>query len=375
VFGQDRRWFLQHRIVLTGFALAGISQGRFEGERIRMFSRRWLIAALAVVGLTGGCSQFNTNLTVQTSSSSVSFLNPQAVNAGDSAFTITVNGAGFVSGSTYVLWNAGPNEIPLPTTYVSSAQVTAPVPASYVAAAGTVQIAVQIPGSAVAGASSTAATTTTEVSNVVNFTINPTRGTPPVVSTISASTTHNASTPYCSPTGLTLTVSGSNFDATSVVYWNGSQRATTFVNSGQITAAILPQDAAFPGTANVSVSTAAGPSNTVVFTMTTPTTNLPLPTVTAPSQISVPRQSQTFTLRIDGSFLPCSVAQWVTPGNVTSQLATTYVPANQDPVDPAIHLNAIIPASDVFSPGTANITVFNPTPGGGTSSVIAFTIQ
>ena len=46
-----------------------------------MFSRRWLIATLAVLGLTGGCSQFNTNLSVQPSSSSVSFLNPQAVNA------------------------------------------------------------------------------------------------------------------------------------------------------------------------------------------------------------------------------------------------------------------------------------------------------
>jgi hypothetical protein len=209
----------------------------------------------------------------------------------------------------------------------------------------------------------------------VNFTISPTRGTPPVVSAISASTTSNSSTPYCSPAGFTLAVSGSNFDATSVVNWNGSQRATIFVNSGQLTAAILPQDAAFPGTANVSVSTAAGPSNTVAFTMTTPTTNLSPPTVTAPSQISVPRQSQTFTLRIDGSILPCSVAQWVTPGNVTTQLATTYVPANQDPVDPAIHLNAIIPASDVFSPGTANVTIINPTPGGGTSSPIAFTIQ
>jgi hypothetical protein len=340
-----------------------------------MFSRRWLIAALAVVGLTGGCSQFNTNLTVQTSSSSITFLNPQAVNAGDPAFTITVNGAGFVSGSTYVLWNAGPNEIPLPTTYVSSAQVTAPVPASYVTAAGTVQIAVQIPGSAVSGASGTTATTTTEVSNVVNFTISPTRGTPPVISAISASTTSKSSTPYCSPAGFTLTVLGSNFDMTSVVSWNGSQRATTFVNSGQITAAILPQDAAFPGTANVSVATAAGPSNTDVFTMTTPATNLPQPSVTAPSQVTVPSQSQTFTLRIDGGFLPCSVAQWVTPGNVITQLATTYVPANQDPVDPAIHLNAIIPANDVFSPGTANVTVINPTPGGGTSSAIAFTIQ
>jgi hypothetical protein len=328
-----------------------------------MFSRRWLIATLAVLGLTGGCSQFNTNLSVQTSSSSVSFLNPQAVNAGDAGFTITVNGAGFVSGSTYILWNAGPNQIPLPTTYVSSGVVTAPVPASYVASAGTIQIAVQIPGSAVSGASSTVATTTTEVSNVVNFTINPSRGTLPVVSAISASTTSMPATPACSPTGFTLTVAGSNFDTTSVVNWNGSPRATTFSTSSQLTALILPQDAAFTGPANVAVSNATGSSNTVVFTMTTPATSLPSPVIVSLSQTSATHATPTFTLGVVGSsFVPCSVVKW--NGNVK---ATTYVGPTQ--------LTATIPAADIFSAGTANVTVSTPTPGGGASGAIAFTIQ
>src|ERR1700682_2889863 len=244
-----------------------------------MYSRRWLIASLAVLGMVGGCSQFNTNLTTQTSSSVLAFLSPQTANAGDSNVPITANGAGFVTGAI-ILWNVGPNQVQLSTTFVNSTQVTATLPASDITAAGNVQVAVQIPGSAVSGSSGTTATTTTEVSNIVNFVISPKPGPVPVVTSLSASTTQMAATPYCSaldstvPAGFTLTVTGSNFDSASMVNWNGSQRATSFKSSSQLTALILPQDAAFPGTAGVSVSNASGPSNTVAFTMTTPT---PLP--------------------------------------------------------------------------------------------------
>jgi hypothetical protein len=339
-----------------------------------MYSRRWLIASLVVLGLVGGCSQFNTNLTTQTSSSTLTFLSPQAANAGDSGFTITANGAGFVTGAI-ILWNVGPNQVQLTTTFVSSAQLTAPVPNSNVAAAGNVQVAVQIPGSAVSGASGTTATTTTEVSNLVNFTINPKPGSAPTVTSLSASTTSMPATPYCGATGFTLTVTGANFDSSSVVNWNGSQRATIFVNSGQLTASILPQDAAFPGTANVTVSNAAGPSNTAIFTMTTPN-SLPAPglksaTVLTPTSIAV--GSPTFTLRVDGDFLPCTVVDWVTQangGNVQSTLTTTYVPfTSADPVhnipaDPA-HLNATVPAADLATVGTAQVFLFTLGPGGG----------
>ncbi len=318
-----------------------------------MYSRRWLIASLVVLGFVGGCSQFNTNLTTQTSSSTLTFLSPQAANAGDSGFTITANGAGFVTGAI-ILWNVGPNQVQLTTTFVSSTQLTAPVPNSDLAAAGNVQVAVQIPGSAVSGASGTTATTTTEVSNLVNFTINPTSGSAP-----------------------TITVTGANFDSSSVVSWNGSQRATTFVNSGQLTASILPQDAAFPGTANITVSNATGPSNAAIFTMTTPATNLAPPSITAPLQITIPKGSPTFAINIDGSVLPCTVAQWVVNGSTKSPLVTTYVPANQDPTDAAIHLSAAIPAADLVTAGPAQIVLFTmqPPAGGQTSNAIAVTIQ
>ncbi len=341
-----------------------------------MVSRRWLIAALAVLGLVGGCSQFNTNLTSQTSSSILTYLSPQVVTAGGADVPLTANGAGFVSGAI-ILWNVGPNQVQLTTAFVSSTQLTATLPASDITAAGTIHVAIQIPGSAVSGSSGTTATTTTEISNLVNFKIDPAPGPVPTITSLSASTTSLPATPYCSPTGFTLTVAGSNFDSASKVNWNGSPRTTTFSNSGQLTASILPQDAAFPGTASVSVSNASGTSTTVLFTMTTPTTSLPPPSITTASPIAVPKGSPTFTLRVDGNFLPCTVVQWQANGSsVTSTLATTYVPANQEPADPAIHLDATVPAADLVAAGSAQVVAFTRPPGGGTSaSAITVNIQ
>ena len=57
---------------------------------------------------------------------------------------------------------------------------------------------------------------------------------------------------------FTLTVNGANFTNASVVNFNGVPRATTFVSSGQLTAAILNADIASVGSYNVTVSTPSG---------------------------------------------------------------------------------------------------------------------
>ena len=62
-----------------------------------------------------------------TGKASISSLSPSAASAGDAAFTLTVNGAGFVSGDV-VLWNGSS----LATTFVSATQLQALVPASYI---------------------------------------------------------------------------------------------------------------------------------------------------------------------------------------------------------------------------------------------------
>ena len=57
--------------------------------------------------------------------------------------------------------------------------------------------------------------------------------------------------------GFTLTVNGSNFVGTSEVRWNGAARTTTFVNAGQVTAAIPASDIVTQGSVPVTVVTPA----------------------------------------------------------------------------------------------------------------------
>ncbi|WP_353072170.1 choice-of-anchor D domain-containing protein [Tunturiibacter gelidiferens] len=70
-----------------------------------------------------------------------------------------------------------------------------------------------------------------------------------------------------------------------------------------------------------------------------------------------------FTLTLNGSnFLTGSTVSWN-----GSMLAVTYVSSTQ--------LTASVPASDLAQSGTAQVTVTNPAPGGGTSSTQVFTIM
>ncbi len=66
---------------------------------------------------------------------------------------------------------------------------------------------------------------------------------------------------------LQLTVNGTGFVAGSTVNWNGSPRATTFVNQGQLTATILSTDIATATTASITVTSPApgGGASSVAF--------------------------------------------------------------------------------------------------------------
>jgi len=64
---------------------------------------------------------------------------------------------------------------------------------------------------------------------------------------------------------FTLTVNGAGFDETAVVTFDGNERATTFVNSGQLTVAILAADVTDAGSYPVQVEGAFGDSNVATF--------------------------------------------------------------------------------------------------------------
>ena len=157
---------------------------------------------------------------------------------------------------------------------------------------------------------------------------------------------------------LTLTVNGSNFVATSKVRWNGAERTTTFVSGTELRAAIPAADIAAAGTAQVTVASPApggGVSGALPFTVSTGTGSNPVPSVTGVAPGTVTAGGPAFTLTVTGSnFVNASRVRW----NGVDR-TTTVVSATQ--------LTAAIPAGDIVAGGAAQVTVFNPSPGGGTS--------
>jgi len=74
-------------------------------------------------------------------------LSPSSSAAGGPDFVLTANGSGFANGSV-ILWNG----FSIPTNFASTSQLTAVVPASFIAAQGSASVAVQNPGGATSNA-------------------------------------------------------------------------------------------------------------------------------------------------------------------------------------------------------------------------------
>jgi uncharacterized protein (TIGR03437 family) len=171
----------------------------------------------------------------------VNSLLPASANAGGNGFTLTVNGANFGNGAT-VRWN---NEN-RPTSIISPTQLSATISAADIAAAGTASVAVSGPGG---------------TSTNSTFTIRPPL---PVISALQPNGTEAGGDNFI------LNVNGSNFVTSSTVRWNGLTRPTTFVSSGQLTAAVPFTDILSPGPAAITVSNSEGLSNGAVFTIAPP---------------------------------------------------------------------------------------------------------
>ena len=270
---------------------------------------------------------------------SVSTLTPAGVAAGSPMFTLMVAGSDFVSSST-VNWNG----VALPTTYVSASELTASVPAAEVANVGDPSVTVISPGPG--GGTSNVATFTISASNPV-----------PSIAALSPASAASGNA------GFTLTVSGSDFVASSSVNWNGVGLKTTYVSASQLTALVPAADIATVGTASVTVvspSPGGGTSDAETFTINA---SNPLPSISSLSPMSVASGSTAFTLTVSGSdFVAASAVRW----NGVA-LTTTYVSASQ--------LTAVVLAADITTVGTASVTVVSPSPGGGTSNAETFTIN
>src|SRR5262249_23978646 len=140
-------------------------------------------------------------------------LTPNVAAVGGPAFTLTVNGSGFVT-SAVVNWNGSAR----PTAFVSATQLLVQIPAADIASVGSASVPAVTP--APGGG----------LSNALTFTIsaqfNPVPVTPPL----------NPSPATAGDDPFTLVVTGSNFVAGSVAQWNGSARPTTVVSATEVRA-------------------------------------------------------------------------------------------------------------------------------------------
>ncbi|MBL8203526.1 MAG: hypothetical protein JNM09_04795 [Blastocatellia bacterium] len=286
------------------------------------------IGTLTIAGQTVTITQASNN-----PAPTLASIEPATVTAGSAAFSLTLNGTGFVATSA-----AQVNGISRTTTVVSSTQLTIAMTAADIANAGTLSIAVVTP----APGGGTSETRTLTINNPA----------PTLTSLGQTSATRGSS-------DLILTVNGSNFISSSIVRWNGANRTTTVVNASQLTATIPATDLANAGTASVTVfnpTPGGGTSSAATFTINNPT-----PAITSLAPNTTGAGGNAFSLIVNGTgFLSNSIVRW----NGTDR-TTTFGSSTQ--------LTASITAADVAAAGNANVTVFNPTPGGGTSNASTFT--
>jgi hypothetical protein len=365
--------------------------------------------AVRIDGAPGGTSYFTSVGELQVfgpaasaANATLSSLSPATANNGDSPFKLTVNGSNFVSGAM-VQWNGSSR----PTTYVSSAQLVASIPASDVATAGTAQIGVVNPSSS----RSSSLTFTVNQAPVPNLTqtgaiiariMTPTGGgsknlevirdgDKPPVSTNDSSRQYDSYSggapatddwigyQYTAPQTFAKVVfqEGRNFgdggwfnSLTVQVRQNGS-----WVNvSGLVaTPAYPPNDnisfesytLSFNGITGDAIRIDGAPGGTAYFISVGELEIYGPPTSTVGASSLSPASANSgdspFKLTVNGSsFVSGATVQW----NGANR-ATTFINSTQ--------LIASIPAGDVAGPGTAQVTVA--LPNGGTSSPLTFTIN
>ena len=282
----------------------------------------------------GGGISGTANLAINNPTPGAITLNPSAIIAGAPNTTVLINGSNFRPDSKIRI-----NGTDRTTTVISTTQLSVQVLASEMVTAGTLSFTVftPLPGGG--------------LSTATNFTIN---NPAPAIASL------NPISAFAGDTGFTLTLNGSNFINGSVVRFNSADRATTFVSASQLTIQISAADIANSGSASLIVFNPApggGASNEAALAI-----NNPAPILTSLDKISALLNSPATSLTLTGNkFRQNSVVR--VNG---AERPTTFISATQ--------LGITLTLADLATAGVVKLSVFTPTPGGGTSAELSFTV-
>ena len=270
---------------------------------------------------------------------------PPSVNAGTPEFTITVTGFKFTPASI-IEWNGS---VQFVTYFQSINELTGQVPASLIRDPGSALITVFTPQP---GGGTTQSLT---------FAINPITTPTPSISSIQPTSV------LAGGSAFTLYVTGSNFIPQSTVTVNGAARTATVVNSAQLQVFIEASDVATAGQVQVEVINPPGPASAPGGGASTPfdlTVTNPVPIITSLSPTSFEAgNSATATLTIAGS----SFVLNSTVAIDGSARAGTFVNSAQ--------ITVALNQGDFAASGVHQLQVVNPSPGGGVSNILVFSVN
>jgi hypothetical protein len=331
---------------LTSLDLWGLGRLRRLGPPGRARVRRVVPAALAGILLViCGCSS---NAPPYNQTPVITLIIPSNITAGSQSFTVFISGTGFISstkGVSFGYWNGAARS----TNYnLTTGQLEMTVLASDVATPGSAQVSVVNP--APGGGPSQAASTFTIVAPQANG---------PTIASISPDTAAVNSKPPL------VTITGANFSVSDVVAYNGQFRGSTsaYLDQNHMTIQLASTDLVELGIGSIAVSdpglVLASPSVDMAIT----NGNAPSPSVSSLSPSSAAAGAQDTTVLVKGSgFVANSTVLWN-----SVPIATAYISGSA--------LMAVIPAADLATAGSADVSVTNPPPGGGTSSTTTFTVS
>jgi hypothetical protein len=197
----------------------------------------------------GGGTSSGQPFSVVNPSPAITSISPASLPAGSADTSLDIVGTNLLP-STSASWNG----TAVTVTFVSATELHVAVPAALLAAGSTASITLSNPAGM--------------ISAPVNFTVvSPT----PTLSSIQPRNVHPGS-------AATITLTGSGFEANSLVQWNGSARPTTFLSTTSLQVALSAADLTTSGTGKLSViNPAPGGGSTSASTLNI--TPFPIPAI------------------------------------------------------------------------------------------------
>lgn len=296
------------------------------------------LAITAANGSPGGGISNAQTLTVNNATPVLSSVSPATILIGSGNTSITISGSLFQSTSVVKLGAAV-----ISSVFVSANSMTATIPSGNLASIATLSITVTNPppGGGASGAQTIAV-------------VNPA----PTITSLSPNLKNTGDA------GYTQTVNGTGFrTGNSTAAWNGQARTTTVTSATTLTFGVLASDLTSVGANNITVTNAGPGGGTSSPAVVNVGPSNPAPTLTSTSPTNLNQNSPAQSLTVTGSsFVSGSIVRWEGNNRVTSFVNSAT-------------LTVALQANDLSVPGSHAITVFNPTPGGGTSSAVGFVVN